>query len=312
MKKITLILCLICIAPFMGNAQKALTLADAENLQVGSVQILSESSKEAISNQRGSALTTFSDRADFITNCPLANDLISEDFTGGPTAFLACGTSISSAGDVCFPAGVIEEGLEITSSGADAGNTTVYVDPIDGFGNTIPLVGSITFADFTIINFSTPDPVTSFGFDLFSLATGSNVDIRVIGASGSIGTFTVDVTSTGPTFVGVIADEPVLSVELEDLTGVNVELLGDLIFGACVPDAEPFTECGPVPVDILDLLTVTSAAPVAESGIIGTDFEIDNVDIDITHTWTGDLTISLISPTAVSYTHLTLPTIYSV
>ena len=59
MRKITLILCLICIAPFMGNAQKALTLSDAENLQVRSVQILSESSKEIIvSNQRGSDPST--------------------------------------------------------------------------------------------------------------------------------------------------------------------------------------------------------------------------------------------------------------
>ena len=36
---------------------------------------------------------------------------------------------------------------------------------------------------------------------------------------------------------------------------------------------------------------------VADAGVIGTDANIENVSIDITHTWAGDLVISLVSPT---------------
>ena len=38
---------------------------------------------------------------------------------------------------------------------------------------------------------------------------------------------------------------------------------------------------------------------VADAGIIGLDTSIDNVTIDIAHTWSGDLTISLVSPGGV-------------
>jgi len=157
-----------------------------------------------------------------------------EDLADGPAAFLACSTSISSLGDVCYPAGEIEEGIEFTTSGADIGNTMVAVVPGDGF-TLDNAVGSITFADFTILNFSTAGPVTSVGFDLYSLTTGSSVDVRVIGADGLIDTIVADVTTTGPTFVGFISPLPVVSVEIEDLTLANVELVAQVLFGTCGP-----------------------------------------------------------------------------
>jgi len=235
MKKITLLFCLLCSITFSGYGQDALTLAD--NVNVGIQQNTQSIPGELVltTDSEGSSIVTFTDRVDYLANCSDGTMLTSEDFTGGPTALLACGTSISSAGGVCFPAGAIEEGIEITTSGADIGNTTIFIDPADGFGTLDPAVGSNTFLDFTIINFSTADPVTSVGFDLYSLTGGSSVDIRVIGESGPLGTIVADVTTTGPTFVGLISDDPIVSIELEDLTGVNVELIAQFLFGSCAP-----------------------------------------------------------------------------
>lgn len=46
--------------------------------------------------------------------------------------------------------------------------------------------------------------------------------------------------------------------------------------------------------------TVTSIATVDVSGVIGTNFEIASVEMDITHTWDGDLDITLVSPSGAT------------
>ena len=47
--------------------------------------------------------------------------------------------------------------------------------------------------------------------------------------------------------------------------------------------------------------TLTSfTATMGESGLVGTDWEISNVTIDISHTWDGDLSINLVSPSGAS------------
>ncbi|MEZ4778868.1 MAG: proprotein convertase P-domain-containing protein [Flavobacteriaceae bacterium] len=67
-------------------------------------------------------------------------------------------------------------------------------------------------------------------------------------------------------------------------------------FGAA---GSPINECGDgLPAAIDENLPPTeSTATVAESGILGTDYAIDTVTLDITHTFDGDLDIELISPT---------------
>jgi predicted aconitase with swiveling domain len=153
-----------------------------------------------------------------------------EDFAGGPGFLSQCGEVISSAGESCFPAGEILPGIEITSNNS-AGGQTVYVDPADGFGNTIPIVGSNTFVDYTIINFTNND-VNAFGFDMITLLGTGPVEVRIFGAGGLIDTQVIN--STNPeSFWGYIASETVVSVELEDLTGANIEGIGMLAFGNC-------------------------------------------------------------------------------
>ncbi|MDC8002464.1 HYR domain-containing protein [Aureisphaera galaxeae] len=41
---------------------------------------------------------------------------------------------------------------------------------------------------------------------------------------------------------------------------------------------------------------IPSVATISETGIIGTDYELATVELDITHSWTGDIEITLISP----------------
>jgi subtilisin-like proprotein convertase family protein len=61
--------------------------------------------------------------------------------------------------------------------------------------------------------------------------------------------------------------------------------------------AQTFNGQGGIPVPPVGTSgTTVSTANVTASGNIGTDFLIDNVTLDITHTWSGDLFITLESP----------------
>jgi subtilisin-like proprotein convertase family protein len=251
----------------------------------------------------GCAVGVYTDRPTFDAE---AGTLVFEDFGGGPGpgVIQGCDEVISSAGGSCFAAGEIQPGVEITISGPP--NTTVYVGT-GAFGNPDPIVGSNTFVDFTILNFPNND-VNSFGFDLYSLLGGSNVEVRIFGAGGLIDTQNVDVTSTGPVFFGYIAGETVVSVELEDLTGADVELIGLLEFGECISGGACTSvtyDATGLPLDIdpggtstADCVGAPNLYPVDVTGVgtIGGDSNIDNVTINITHTFDGDLDISLVSP----------------
>lgn len=234
MKKITMYLLLLCAGVVFG--QSPATLSELSGNETYVNEMMGNRSAASVTSGETrmlGGLQVFSDRATYIAQCDNGTNLVLEDFTGGPTALLGCDTVLSSAGDSCFPAGELEEGFEITVS--DPINQTIYIDPADGFGNLDPAVGSNTFLDFTIINFTGPDPVTSFGFDLYSLLGGSNIDVRVFGTSGLLETVVVDVTSTGPVFVGIISTEEIVSVELEDLTLADVEVISQFLFGSCAP-----------------------------------------------------------------------------
>nr|MCH9661290.1 T9SS type A sorting domain-containing protein [Bacteroidota bacterium] len=173
---------------------------------------------------------TYDDRAAFDAELALGTAFL-EDFGGGPAAIQGCDGPISAAGNSCFPAGEILDGIVITSSTPDETDPMVFAPA--GFSvNVDDVVGTNQFTSYTIINFPDND-MNAFGFDLHSLVSGSPVDLRIFGASGLIETVTVDVTSQGPVFFGYIAEEIITSVEMEDLSGANVELIAQFAFGNC-------------------------------------------------------------------------------
>jgi len=174
---------------------------------------------------------TFTVRTDFQAAC--TGTLVFEDVAGGPGGISACDEFIDSSGGVCFSAGEIVDDLVVTIGQLGIGQTTVYADA--GSLGTIatPVIGSNTFVDWTVVNL-TSGTATSMFVELYSVTGGSSVEVRLYGAGGLFDTFAVDVTSTGPVEFGFIADELLLSVEFEDLTTANAELIGNIEFGDCV------------------------------------------------------------------------------
>lgn len=233
MKKITLTICVFLVAISFAGAQNVQNLQDYVNsgARMDSQMRMSTGGPTQY-NYATDEVTLFSTLAEFEAECSI-EDLAFEDFTGGPTALLQCSIAVSSAGDNCFPAGEIVEGFEITSNTADAGTGVFYLDPSDGFGNTDPGVGSGTFADFTIINFTGAEPVTSFAFDLYALLDGGIVEMRIIDVDGEIETIEIDATSGDAVFVGGISDTPIASIELEDTAATQGELIANFRFGSC-------------------------------------------------------------------------------
>ena len=190
-----------------------------------------------------------------------------------------------------------EVGIEtlITSTGTFTLTANIYTTDAPFPTGTLTLLGTGTLdavdADAgTVVSIPVDAVVPAGAIMVYELSiTGDGVTQFFVGANqdGQTGVSWIQATDCG-------ADVP---TDLNDFGFPNsyvMNVVGEL------GSVEPFTECGPVPVDIIDNDTVTSAAPVAESGIIGTDFEIDNVDIDITHTFDGDLVINLVSPEGTS------------
>jgi len=145
----------------------------------------------------------------------------------------------------------------------------------------------VTVADeLTVVSFVLPAPVVVPAGQILLFEIPEAVDGTIFRIGSNIG------GETAPSYLF----STTCGFGSVDSFGFDNDYVMNLIGDAAVPPAMPFTECGPVPVDILDNDVVVSAATVTDSGIIGTDFAVDNVDIDITHTFDGDLTISLTSP----------------
>ncbi len=180
-----------------------------------------------VDNGRAAVVDTFTSLADFneaILDC--ADDTLqSEDFTNGPGDITVCGETISSAGDGCFAAGELETGFTVSSSAAPSSVVNI---PPGAIGNTDSLVGSTSFADFTIIVFD-PSP-QAVAFDIWE-NNDPVTAIRVFSPGGDlIDTFNADTPTNTQTFFGFYANEPIGSIELEGANGSG-ELFGNFLFG---------------------------------------------------------------------------------
>jgi hypothetical protein len=148
-----------------------------------------------------------------------------EDFLGGPLEIFDCGLTMSNAGDGCYDPGELEIGFQISASN---GSNTVSI-PAGAIGNADPLAGAITFAEYTIIEF-TPS-VYAIAMDLWE-NNFPLTDIRVYGETGDlIETIQWDVPTNLQVFFGMIADEPISKIEVQGEQDSG-ELVGNLYFGA--------------------------------------------------------------------------------
>jgi hypothetical protein len=183
-------------------------------------------------NGRAQIIDTYQTLGDFNTaveaNCSDTN-LSSEDFSNGPGGITDCGLTVSDAGDGCFAAGELEAGFSVEASNG----TTIVNIPPNSIGNTDSLVGAITFAEYTIINFSSG--VYAVAMDIWENNDPLTV-VRIFG-TGSVLIDSFDVTTpvNSQTFFGVVSDELITSIEVEG-TASSGELFGNFLFGAdCMP-----------------------------------------------------------------------------
>jgi len=236
MKKITFTFCALLLGLAFATAQEFSTLQDYFDAGGSPVINANNVVQPTVYSRTTEATTLFATIEDFNANCDFIDELAFEDFTGGPIALTGCGVLVSAEGDACYPVGELVEGFEMTTSGADIGNTTLYLDPADGFGTLDPAFGSNTFVDFAIINFT--DEVTSFAFDLYSISgngDGSTVTVRIFTSDGEVETIDLTFMATESVFVGGISDVLITSIELEDTSGTHVELISNFTFGLCGP-----------------------------------------------------------------------------
>jgi hypothetical protein len=132
---------------------------------------------------------------------------------------------MSNAGDGCYDPGELEIGFQISASN---GSNTVSI-PAGAIGNADPLAGAITFAEYTVVEF-TPN-VYAIAMDLWE-NNFPLTDIRVFGETGDlIETIQVNVPTNLQVFFGMIADEPISKIEVQGEQDSG-ELVGNLYFGA--------------------------------------------------------------------------------
>jgi hypothetical protein len=176
----------------------------------------------------GCTVGVYTDRASYDAEAAAAN---LEDWAGGPGGVAACDGPFSAAGNSCYAPGEILAGISVVSSNMAQADPVVYVEN-GNFGLANDAVGSNFFVDYTIVNF--PDNnVNNFGMDIYGLIGGSTMDVRIFGTGGLITTETItDAGGTG-VFFGYIASETIVSVEIEDLSGLTAELVAQVSFGEC-------------------------------------------------------------------------------
>ncbi|MEZ4858077.1 MAG: PA domain-containing protein [Flavobacteriaceae bacterium] len=186
----------------------------------------------------GCATGVYTDRPSFDAEAATANF---EDLAGGPGAISGCDAPFSAAGNSCYAAGEIIDGIEILSSDMSQVDPVAYFPAGSGF-NVDDAVGSNYFVDYTIINFPNND-VNAFGLDIYGVFGGGSFEVRIFGTGGLITTETVSVAGSTPTFFGYIADETIVSVEIEDPTLANAEFVAQIAFGECTGGGGGGNDC---------------------------------------------------------------------
>ena len=225
MKKFTVLFFLVTAFTFAQQPQSFAELSSSE------IEISTAVSKGTIViNPTRGGVATYNNRvnwrSDYNANCNGAL-LTEEDFIGSPAGVTTCGPIINSAGDACFAAGEIVDGMDVQAS--DVNSNVVAVTP-DIIGNTITVVGANVFVDFTILNFSVD--VYAVGMNIWN-NSDPVTEYRIFDANGELLTFFILNNTVGAeNFFGFIADEPISRIEIEEANDGS-ELFGWLEFGDC-------------------------------------------------------------------------------
>lgn len=226
MKKITFLFLLVTVFAFAQQPQSFTELASTD-FEINSAI----SNGTIVVNANRGGVATYTERttwrAEYIANCGGAV-LTEEDFEGSPVGVTSCGPIISSAGDGCFAAGEIVDGMDVQPSDVD---NVVIAITAGIIGNTIPIVGANSFVDFTILNFSVD--VYAVGMNIWN-NFDPVTEYRIFDAGGLLlADFTLNNTVGAEDFFGFIAYEPISRVEIEEANDGS-ELFGWLEFGDCI------------------------------------------------------------------------------
>ena len=178
------------------------------------------------------ALQVYNNRVDFDAAVGGGAVFANENFDGGatpPGVVNTCTEPVNSASnDVCFSPGNLVGGFQVTSSSGTG--VVILGSAFLGAGQTTPVVGANTFADTTIITFTTN--VTAFSADFYG---GFNVDVVTVTVldefSNVLGSGVATPTAVdAPAFLGAISPTPIGSIIIESANGGG-ELVDNLQFG---------------------------------------------------------------------------------
>jgi len=234
MKKFTLLIALFVCAIGFSQTGSLTNWADSNPSEL---QTETTSNRRTLvsSSEGNDATVTFTLLADFLAAC--TDPLTSEDFSNGPGGITDCGLIVSSAGDGCFPPGELEDGFDIQASTV----TTVIYIGTGLIGNTSVLMGANTFLEYTIINFTGADDVTSVGMDIWN-NSDPDTDYRVYDTGGVlVETFSLNNTVATENFFGIMTDYAIGHIEIEGLNGSG-ELYGNFLFGDCGGGSTGFSD----------------------------------------------------------------------
>jgi len=224
MKKITLLFILTVSFSFAQQPGSFTDLNISDN-EINNPNTDIEVIVTRLDNGRQPVIETFTSRVDFDAAYVCAT-LVEEDFTGGPSGITTCGPIVSSAGDICFPAGELEDGFDVQASNA----TDVVLIAVGAIGNAIPLVGANTFLEYTIVNFS--GDVYAVAHELWN-NSDPETEYRIYDSGGVLmDTYLLATPVGAETFFGFTSDELISRVEIDGINGSG-ELFGAFAFGDC-------------------------------------------------------------------------------